>query len=59
MSDQVRLTADIMDRWTPEQIRDMASTYRMYLSGALSRSDGRPLAHRYYQAWRLVESGAV
>lgn len=53
------LTADIMDRWTPEQIRDMASTYRMYLSGALSRSDGRPLAHRYFQAWRLIESGTV
>jgi hypothetical protein len=53
------LTQDTMDRRTPEQIREMAATYRMYLSGSLSRADGRPLAHRYYEAWRLVESGAV
>lgn len=53
------LTPSIMDRWTPAQLRDMASTYRMYLSGALSRSDGRPLPHRYHQAWELVRSGQV
>jgi|DEB19_MinimDraft_3_1074340.scaffolds.fasta_scaffold94127_2 hypothetical protein len=53
------LTADIMDRRTPEEIRDMARTYAMYLDGSLSRADGRPLAHRYYQAWQLVQSGQV
>ena len=53
------LTQDLMDRRSPEEIRDMARTYAMYLDGSLSRADGRPLAHRYFEAWQLVRAGLV
>jgi hypothetical protein len=59
MTRKPTLTEATMDRRSPDEIRAMAATYRMYLDGSLSRADGRPLPMRYHQAWELVRAGLV
>ena len=51
------LTPSIMDRRTPEEIREMAATTRMYLRGVLVTN--RPLPARYFAALDLVNAGRV
>ncbi len=53
------LTPAIIDRYSPEELRDMAATARTVLAGTLVYRGGRPLPPRYYRALDLVRAGLV
>ena len=53
------LSTDIMDRYSMDELLEMAATARLYLAGSLVYRGGRPLPVRFFAALDLFNAGVL